>query len=133
MVKKAIQGALISTALLLAAVAASTAQAADGAAVASGTFVGQSGHAASGSVAVHKSGSGYTVVLGEDFVFDGAPDPKLGFGKNGYDSASKFSHLNANSGQQDYTIPAATDVAGYDEVWIWCEQYNVPLGVAKLN
>ena len=43
--------------------------------LASGTFSGQSGHAASGGVSVVKTGKGVQVVLGPNFKFDGAPDP----------------------------------------------------------
>ena len=109
------------------------AMAADGEAVATGTFTGQSGHKTSGSVAVHKTANGYTVELGPDFKFDGAPDPKLGFGRDGYDSASKFSPLRADSGAQSYDIPGDVDAESYTEVWVWCEKYSVPLGVAKLK
>ncbi len=52
--------------------------------LASGAFGGKSGHAASGGVSVVKGSSGIQVVLDSEFKFDGAPDPKLGFGTNGY-------------------------------------------------
>ena len=99
----------------------------------SGVFSGKSGHAASGGVRVVKTGSGIAVVLDPDFKFDGAPDPKLGFGKNGYVKAAQFSALKSNSGKQTYEIPAAIDPADYNEVWVWCEKFAVPLGVAKLE
>lgn len=101
--------------------------------LAQGSFTGASGHETSGSVSVQKTDNGHVVVLGEDFSFDGAPDPKLGFGKGGYDSASKFSVLKSNSGRQVYELPAGIDPAQYDEIWVWCERYSVPLGVANLN
>lgn len=101
--------------------------------IASGSFVGKSNHVTSGTVSVVKTDSGTKVVLGSDFDFDGAPDPKLGFGKNGYDKSSQFSVLKANKGEQSYEIPASVDPESYNEVWVWCEQYSVPLGVAKLK
>jgi hypothetical protein len=113
--------------------ALSPAMAADGEVVATGTFTGKSNHRTNGSVAVHKTASGYTVELGSDFDHDGAPDPKLGFGRDGYDAAAKFSPLRANTGAQSYKIPAKIDAESYTEVWVWCEKYSVPLGVAKLK
>ena len=101
--------------------------------IASGTFVGKSNHVTSGTVSVVKTDSGTKVVLESDFDFDGAPDPKLGFGKNGYDKSSQFSVLKANKGEQSYEIPASINPENYNEVWVWCEQYSVPLGVAKLK
>ena len=123
----------LSATFAVALVALTPAIASAGEAVASGVFTGQSGHKASGTVAVYKTADGYIVELGPDFKFDGAPDPKLGFGRGGYDAASKFSPLRANTGAQSYEIPAKVDAGSYTEVWVWCEKYSVPLGVAKLT
>ena len=101
--------------------------------LASGEFRGKSGHAASGGVSVVKTATGAVVVLGPDFKFDGAPDPKLGFGKNGYVKSTQFSPLKSNNGKQTYEIPATIDPADYTEIWVWCEKYAVPLGVATLE
>ena len=125
--------AMLVVAFVAAVVAAPATASAQGEVLASGAFGGKSGHAASGGVSVVKGSSGTQVVLGADFKFDGAPDPKLGFGKNGYVKSTKFSVLKSNRGEQTYDIPATIDPAGYTEVWIWCERYNVPLGVATLK
>ena len=121
-------GSLLLFSLILPAAAF-----AEGQEVAKGSFVGQSGHKASGEVSVQQTDAGSIVVLKRSFNFDGAPDPKLAFGKKGYDESTQFSPLRSNSGEQSYEIPASIDPANYDEVWIWCEKYSVPLGVAKLN
>ena len=118
------------TAAVLAAPGAASAQ---DQVLASGEFRGKSGHAASGGVSVVKTATGAVVVLAPDFKFDGAPDPKLGFGKNGYVKSTQFSILKSNSGKQTYEIPATIDPADYTEVWVWCEKYSVPLGVATLK
>ena len=62
---------------------------------------------------------------------DGVPDPVLGFGKDGYVKATQFSKLNAKAGLQVYALPAEFDVATYNEVYVWCAKFGVPLGVAK--
>ena len=98
-----------------------------------GAFSGASGHAASGHVSVLKTDKGIVLKLEADFRFDGAPDPKLGFGRGGYKQETQFAPLKKNSGADEYAIPANVDVSKYDEVWIWCEKYKVPLGVAKLK
>ncbi len=122
--------ALAFSAMALAAPVTASAQ---GEVLASGTFQGQSGHAASGGVSVVKTAKGILVVLESDFKFDGAPDPKLGFGKNGYVKSTQFSKLKSNSGKQTYEIPSSIVPADYTEVWVWCERYSVPLGVATLK
>lgn len=101
--------------------------------VASGTFEGRSKHDVSGGVSVRKTESGYVVVLAKDFSLDSAPDPKLGFGKDGYKKKSQFSKLNKHKGEQTYTLPKDVDPSAYNEIWVWCEKFDVPLGVAKLK
>lgn len=102
--------------------------------ITTGTFAGASNHATTGSVSIVKTADGLNVVLGADFSFDGAPDPKVGFGTSGkYDGASQLSDLQADSGEQTYPIPESVTVGDYDEIYIWCKKYNVPLGVAKIN
>ena len=94
-----------------------------------GTFTGKSNHVTTGTVEVLKT----EVVLLDDFSFDGAPDPKVALGKDGYDKDTLMGLLKSNSGKSSYAIPAGVNPDDYNEVWIWCEKFNVPLGVAKLN
>ncbi len=102
--------------------------------LASGTFKGASGYSTSGSVTVVKTSDGIQVVLGEDFKFSGAPDARVGFGKNGkYDSKSHLELLRSNKGRQVYAVPASLDIDGYNEIYIWCKRFGVPLGVAKIK
>ncbi len=102
--------------------------------VSSGKFVGASNHVTTGGVTVIKTDSGTIVVLEGDFSLDGAPDPKLGFGKNGsYDGKSKIAHLAKNTGLQIYKVPASVDPKSYNEFYVWCQKFAVPLGVAKLK
>jgi len=99
-----------------------------------GALFGLSGHKSAGSVSIVKTTEGIEVRLGEDFKFDGAPGPWLAFGKGGkFDRATQFSKLNANSGAQTYKVPAQIDASKYDEFYLWCRPFNVPLGVAKLK
>jgi hypothetical protein len=101
--------------------------------VGTGSFSGKSDHVTSGSVAIEKSGEGFVLKLGDDFNFDGAPDPKLAFGKDGYQKATLFSKLQKNKGAQTYPLPADYNPADYNEVWLWCQKFDVPLGLAKLT
>ena len=73
--------------------------------VSSGTFEGRSDHVVTGGVTVLNTDSGTIVVLESNFSLDGAPDPKLGFGKNGYVPATKFSVLESKTGLQAYRVP----------------------------
>jgi len=100
----------------------------------SGAFKGASGHVASGAVELVQTAEGWEVRLGDDFSFDGAPDARVGFGNNGaFAAGTDFEQLRSNTGGQVYKVPASVDPAAFEEVYIWCRQYSVPLGVAKVE
>ncbi len=102
--------------------------------VSQGTFEGRSRHVTTGGATVIQSGVQHTLVLEEDFSLDGAPAPTIGFGNAGeFDKATEFTKLESNTGKQTYQLPKSVDPSKYDEVYIWCTDYSVPLGVAKLN
>lgn len=99
-----------------------------------GAFTGLSNHVTSGTATLVKVGDGYVIELGENFVFDGAPDPKVAFGKDGqFDPATLIEPLRANSGAQSYVVPSTINPEDFNEIYIWCEKYSVGLGVASIN
>lgn len=98
-----------------------------------GEFIGASNHVTKGRAELVTKDGKSQVILLDDFWFDGAPDPKVALGRDGYDSDTLMGLLKANSGKQSFDVPAGIDASTYNEVWIWCEKFNVPLGVAKLN
>ena len=101
--------------------------------VASGEFTGASGHITTGSVHVVRAGEGYVVKLGPDFSLDGAPDPKVGFGRDGvFEEGSLVGALKALEGEQDYQADDV-EIGEINEVYIWCEEFSVPLGVARVD
>ncbi|MEO1324768.1 MAG: DM13 domain-containing protein [Pseudomonadota bacterium] len=98
-----------------------------------GSFTGASNHVTTGTGGLITEGGKTYVSLADDFFFDGAPDPKVALGNDGYDASTLLAPLKANTGAQSYELPEGLDPANYNEIWIWCERFNVPLGVAKLN
>ncbi len=102
-----------------------------------GTFKGKSGHVTKGSVKVKVKDGKAFVLLGDDFFFDGGPDPKLAFGKDGKHDASTYLHKilpkKQWKGASKHKVAANIDVSKYNEVYVWCEKFNVPLGVAKIK
>ncbi len=99
---------------------------------AEGTFTGASDHEVRGAVEIVANGDGHTIELGEDFFLDGAPDPKVAVG-SGEKPAHILDPLENNTGAQTYTLPADIDPASIERVWIWCQQFDVPLGIADVN
>ena len=99
-----------------------------------GSFSGLSNHITTGDVSVISGADGVKIVLAANFSFDGAPDPKVAFGKDGkYDPATIIEPLRSNSGEQSYKVPASINVDDYNEVYIWCEKFSVGLGVAPIS
>lgn len=102
---------------------------------ASGSFTGLSDHITTGGVSVvETSGGGAVVILDTDFSLDGAPDPSVGFGINGeYVAASDLGELTSINGLQAFIVPEGLDLADFNEIYIWCDEFSVPLGVAALS
>ncbi len=100
--------------------------------VVSAQFSGRSDHITTGTATITGVRGGYVLILGDDFSLDGAPDPVVGFGQNGqYNPATKVGSLTNITGRQTYLLPADFEPAASREVYIWCEQFDVPLGVAS--
>ena len=110
------------------------AQTVDAQTIATGTFSGRSDHVTTGSVSIVKNETGYQLVFADNFSLDGAPDPIVGFGNNGqFELNSKLGALTKKNGQQTYQLPADFSPAQFTEVYVYCEKFSVPLGVATLN
>lgn len=99
-----------------------------------GTFKGLSNHETRGAVEVVQTSDGWEIHLKDSFWFDGAPDPRVGFGKNGkFVDPTDFEPLRQNAGAQVYKVPAGINPEEFDEVYIWCRKFSVPLGVAQID
>ena len=126
---KTVAGFLVALSLLTFSLMSNAAEA-----VKTGEFSGANDHVTTGQVSIVQTPEGYAVVLGSDFSLDGAPDPKVGLGKNGqYDPKAVLGKLVSNNGQSAYLIPASVNVNNFDEVYIWCDQFSVSLGSAKIK
>ena len=99
----------------------------------SGSFEGKSGHKASGGVSIERTGGRWFVRLADDFRLDRAPDPRVALGRDGYDASTLLGRLKSRSGSDRYLLPDSIDPAKYNEVWLWCEAFSVPLAVARLK
>lgn len=99
-----------------------------------GSFTGLSNHVTRGDVEVVETASGWEIHLKESFWFDGAPDPRVGFGRDGsFVDPTDFEPLRQDAGAQVYKVPAEINPEDFNEVYIWCRRFSVPLGVAAIN
>lgn len=100
-----------------------------------GSFTGANDHITTGGVSIIKTeNGGAVVILDTNFSLDGAPAPSVGFGKDGkYVKAADLGELENNTGLQVFVVPASVNVDDFNEVYIWCDQFDVSLGVALLK
>lgn len=100
-----------------------------------GTFTGASEHITTGGVQIVKTADGGAIViLDSDFSLDGGPDPRVAFGSDGvFAEGSDLGVLQNLSGLQIYIVPASVNLDDFNEVYIWCLEVGVPLGVATLS
>jgi hypothetical protein len=101
-----------------------------------GSFVGVGDgiHDAEGIAKVIPIEDGGNVVRLEDLVVTNGPDlyVYLSTDKSATDFVS-LGKLKANIGNQNYLIPAGTDLSKYDTVLIWCRAFSVLFGSAELK
>jgi hypothetical protein len=102
----------------------------------SGSFVGVGDgiHDAQGIAKVIPIEGGSNVLRLEDLVVTNGPDLYVYLSTD--KSASDFvdvGRLKANIGNQNYPIPAGTDMTKYDTVLIWCRAFSVLFGSADLK
>lgn len=128
-------GALKLARPLVAAIAAGliSAAAAQAQQARTGTFEGKSGHKSSGGVSVGQEKGRWVLRMADDFRLDRAPDPRIAFGNDGYDAGTTLGRLKSLKGAARYRLPDTIDPAKYNEVWLWCKKFEVPLAVAKLK
>ncbi len=102
--------------------------------VSQGTFSGRSDHITTGQVTLEKTANGYQLSFAGDFELDGAPDPIVAIGNGGkYLPANKIGKLKNRTGRQVYQLPASFKPGQFSQVYVWCEQFSVPLGIADLT
>ncbi len=100
-----------------------------------GGFVGTKKFKVTGTTEVFRRNKQWFIRLGPNFSESGAPDPKVALGNKaagGYQPGTILGLIEAN-GESIYALTPGLDIGDYDQVWIWCEKFNVPIGHADLT
>ncbi len=100
-----------------------------------GSFVGTQKFQVTGTTEVFRQNGEWFIRLGPGFSESGAPDPKVALGNKasgGYVPGTILGLIQAN-GESVYKLTPGLDIGDYDQVWIWCERFNVPIGHADLT
>ncbi len=100
---------------------------------AKGSFRGENNHIVTGKAKVSKVDGQWVITLDEGFLLDGAPDPKVALGNGQYVQGTILGELKSLKGKQSYVLPTSLNIGDYNQVYIWCEQFSVSLGVADLE
>ncbi|MFD5247248.1 DM13 domain-containing protein [Amycolatopsis sp. NPDC058340] len=111
--------------------------------VATGALISHE-HATTGDVRILRAADGSLVLRLENLDTSNGPDLRVWLtdapvipGKAGwsvFDDGAYVSvgKLKGNKGNQNYQLPAGTDLARYSSVTIWCDRFNVSFGAAEL-
>ena len=108
-----------------------------------GTFHGKV-HSTSGRATVYKEADGKLILRLTNFKTSNGPDVHviLIAAKDAADDANflksntprvELGKLKGNEGDQNYVIPAGTDLAKFQTVSIYCEHFNANFGAAPLE
>ena len=98
-----------------------------------GTFVGDGKFTVSGTTEVFRDDEGWKIRLGPDFFESGAPDPKVALGIKGAGGYQEGTILGLSAVDGVYALTPGLDIGDYDQVWIWCKRFSVPVGHANLT
>ncbi len=102
-------------------------------------------HQTSGKVAVIELADGRRILRLEDLSTSSGPDLRVWLsagkvvdGRDGWFVFGKHPHvelgkLKANRGNQNYVIPAGTDLRELRSATIWCKRFQVSFGAAALS
>jgi hypothetical protein len=103
--------------------------------LATGSFVGQDGHAGKGTAEVIQAPGGERTLTFTDFDVDPGVEvevyltPDVG----SVDDRVELGGLKGNVGDQQYEIPAGADLGRYDSVVLWCTPFTVRIATAELR
>ena len=112
--------------------------------VATGTLISHE-HRTAGTVRILRAADGSLVLRLEDLATSSGPDVHVWLsdapvkpGKDGWGLFDDGRYLDAgklkgNKGNQNYPLPAGTDLAAYTSVSIWCDRFDVSFGAAELS
>jgi hypothetical protein len=134
---------LTPTAMLIAAAMSLSAYAQSGTPEATGTFHGQV-HATTGKVAIYDGKNAEKTLRLTQFKTSNGPDVHviLIAANDAMDNDNfldkkidrvELGKLKGNEGDQNYTIPAGTDLSRFKTVVIYCERFNATFGAAPLE
>ena len=94
-------------------------------------------HRTSGTALLIRLPDGQLVIRLENFSTSDGPDVHVILSPNsaGSDQVGDYLHLGglkATSGNENYLVPAGTDVSGLRSVVIWCQRFDAVFGSADL-
>lgn len=101
-------------------------------------------HVTSGRATIYESAEGKRYLRLSDFATSNGPDVHVLLARaedkslkqeivKGHLDGLELGSLKGNQGDQNYDLPAATDLQQYQAVVIYCEKFHAVFGVAKLE
>jgi hypothetical protein len=97
-------------------------------------------HQTSGMAQILQLADGSTILRLTDLSTSNGPDVRVWLSSKTAEAAAdagngrwlELGGLKGNRGDQNYSIPAGTDLSGYPSVVLWCRRFSVAFGAAPL-
>lgn len=103
--------------------------------LAAGEVAGADGHAGQGTATIVRSPNGDRVLTLTGFDVDAGPDVNvyLSESTDGIDEAIDLGDLKGERGDQEYEIPAGTDLTRFGDLVLWCIPFTTRIATAELR
>ncbi len=99
-----------------------------------GYFSGIGSHHASGHAVIETNAKGHAVLTIHKASIDKVPDGRVYLAKEfDYRNGVEVGKLTTFTGDLHFAIPASVNVADYNTVVVWCKQFDVGIGQARLE
>ncbi len=100
----------------------------------SGTFGGLNGYSVSGTVVLSNTDDGGVIAFNDDFRSQSGPGLVIILSPtNSISGGINLGSLKSNQGAQEYPLPEGTDPSTFTHVFVHCEPFGLPFGVAQLQ
>ena len=96
-------------------------------------LIGESNHDARGTISLYQAGDAGVLVFEPNFRLEGPVGSVITLGRDGYKAKAKVAELVRNAGRQSYLVPPELPIARFNEVWLWHEPSERPVGLGRLT
>lgn len=96
-------------------------------------FIGKTYHDTVGTISLYQSAEYPVIVFEPNFKLPNGKAAIIALGQNGYRKETSLGVLARAAGRQSYAVPKHLEINRFNEVWLWHNEKNIALGLARLT